>query len=97
MNMGQLSLTQDKSHEAHMDMNHEEETQCELCAEHSGEEVAITNSSSVSDVSVTSLPFIAFDSPYTIEYKRSVVPTLHLAATGPPVVPDIVRTIVLRT
>ena len=85
-------------HMAHMNMNHDEEAPCERCEEHSGEEVAMmSSSSSVSDVVTTSLPFVVFNSLYTIDYSRSAVPRSHLAAAGPPVVPDIVSTIVLRT
>ena len=94
----QANGTDHEMHMAHMDMDHGEQTPCERCEEHSGEEIAMTSSSvSVSDVALSSLQFVAFNSLYTIDYNRSAVPKSHLAAAGPPVVPDIVSTIVLRT
>ena len=100
MSADTMAMDTSMSHEmpmAHHDMQHEsEEAPCEHCDVNAEIELALTSTDSVTDAPLAVTAFIAF-SANTFDYIDTGIPKSHLAATGPPVVPEIVRTIVLRT
>lgn len=83
-------------HMAHRDMNHVAEVPCERCEDHVREQAAVQRASSVNDAPLNAVA-VAFNGSYVILHTASAMPRPHLTAAGPPVVPGIIRTVVLRT
>ena len=87
-------------HTMHESMQHDSDADapCERCSEHETEDLGLISDSSPSDaISVSAtvsahIPLASVTELHTESVLRSYVVT-----TGPPPVPDIVKTIVLRT
>lgn len=84
-------------HMAHHDMQQgSDASECDNCEEKTVDQLALTKSETDTGASGTVVAFVT--TTVTIPPSSSTgVPPVHLTAAGPPVAPDIVRTIVLRT
>ena len=102
MNVGTTVADHDDVHHGmemvQHDIQHDADSSaCEHCEGRSSDQLALTNYSVVPDVTSIAATPIALPPTAPVEYADGRILRSHLAAASPPVVPEIVRTIVLRT